>query len=171
MAVLILAMGIGGTTAVFSVADKVLLNPIPGRDTDRLISVRDVDTIHADQHWHSSPPVIAELALKFVVRGSPELLRVYPALELDFIHQFLQRGTRMRIVNNPFPRSIAVPLGKQTGQTCRQLLAFLRGERLDGFLDFFDRAHISSLQVGWAYDKFASPPFTHRNQTSWIAVA
>lgn len=62
MAVLILAMGIGGTTAVFSVADKVLLNPIPGRDTDRLISVREVDTIHADQHWHSSPPVIAELA-------------------------------------------------------------------------------------------------------------
>src|SRR5216117_4417004 len=61
MAVLILALGIGGTAAVFSVADKVLLNPIPGRNSDRLISLREVDVMH-DSHWQVSPPLIEELA-------------------------------------------------------------------------------------------------------------
>ncbi len=61
LAVLILALGIGGTTAVFSVADKVLLNPIPGRNSDRLVALREVDVMH-DSHWHVSPPLIEELA-------------------------------------------------------------------------------------------------------------
>src|SRR6266481_3225271 len=61
MAVLILALGIGGTAAVFSVADKVLLNPIPGRNGDRLITLGEVDVMH-DSHWNASPPLIQELA-------------------------------------------------------------------------------------------------------------
>src|SRR5437899_1394781 len=61
MAVLILALGIGGNTAVFSVADKVLLNPIPGRDSTRLVSIREVNVAH-DSHWNVSPPLIQELA-------------------------------------------------------------------------------------------------------------
>src|SRR5438132_4677537 len=60
LAVLILALGIGGTTAVFSVADKVLLNPIPGRSADRLITMGEVDVMH-DSHWNASPPLIEEL--------------------------------------------------------------------------------------------------------------
>src|SRR5688572_13110897 len=61
LALLILALGIGGTTAVFSVADTVLLNPIPGRNSDRLVTLREVDVMH-DSHWHVSPPLIEELA-------------------------------------------------------------------------------------------------------------
>src|SRR2546422_9248293 len=61
LAVLILALGIGGTTAVFSVADKVLLNPIPGRGADRLITLGETDVMH-DSHWNASPPLIQELA-------------------------------------------------------------------------------------------------------------
>jgi len=55
------ALGIGGTTAVFSVADKVLLNPIPGRNADRLVTLQEVDIMH-DSHWQVSPPLIEELA-------------------------------------------------------------------------------------------------------------
>src|SRR5437773_1893042 len=61
LAVLILALGIGGTTSVFSVADKVLLNPIPGRNRDRLVTLRELDLMH-DSHWNASPPLIQELA-------------------------------------------------------------------------------------------------------------
>src|SRR5437667_5861048 len=61
LAMLILALGIGGTTAVFSVADKVLLNPIPGRNGDRLFTLREIDVMH-DSHWNASPPLIQELA-------------------------------------------------------------------------------------------------------------
>jgi putative ABC transport system permease protein len=61
LAVLILALGIGGNTAIFSVADKVLLNPIPGRDADRLITVFEVNA-RSGFHWRVSPPLIRELA-------------------------------------------------------------------------------------------------------------
>lgn len=61
LAVLILALGIGGTTAVYSVADKVLLNPIPGRDADRLVSVREVEAVR-NQRMEASPPLIEEIA-------------------------------------------------------------------------------------------------------------
>src|SRR2546430_7967599 len=61
LAALILALGIGGTTAVFSVADKALLNPILGRDIKRLISVSEVN-VRSGFHWHVSPSLFHELA-------------------------------------------------------------------------------------------------------------
>ncbi len=41
MAVLALALGIGSTTAIFSVIDNVLLEPFPYRDGQRLTLIRD----------------------------------------------------------------------------------------------------------------------------------
>ena len=61
MAVLILALGIGGNTAVFSVADKAILNPIPGEASERLMSIREVDILH-DARWNVSPPLFVEMS-------------------------------------------------------------------------------------------------------------
>ena len=42
-AVLTLALGIGASTSIYSVVNSTLLNPIPGRDSDRLMQIAEQD--------------------------------------------------------------------------------------------------------------------------------
>jgi predicted permease len=54
--VLTLAVGIGGTTAIFGAVHGVLLAPFPYHEPDRIITVWTNDRIEGDDRQHVSPP-------------------------------------------------------------------------------------------------------------------
>lgn len=56
VAVLTLALGIGMTTAIFSVVDAVLLRPVPFADADRLLMIWETDRASGTTHEPASLP-------------------------------------------------------------------------------------------------------------------
>ena len=56
VALIVLALGIGGNTAIFSVVDGVLLQPLPYPDADQLVSIRSAEPSRG------IPPVVASYA-------------------------------------------------------------------------------------------------------------
>lgn len=51
VAVLVLALGIGAGTAIYSVVDAVLLRPLPFDDADRLMAVGEADKLRPRPFW------------------------------------------------------------------------------------------------------------------------
>ena len=67
VAVLALALGIGATTAIFSVVDRVMLRPLPYPEPDRLVSVGD-SIAHPDYFdWRARNHVFEDMT---IVRGA-----------------------------------------------------------------------------------------------------
>jgi predicted permease len=57
-AVLILTVGIGGTVAVFSVVEAVLLRPLPFKDADQLISLHERSVLDSHELRMTAPAVL-----------------------------------------------------------------------------------------------------------------
>jgi putative ABC transport system permease protein len=59
VAVLTLALGVGATTAIFSVVNTVLLNPVPGPDAERLIQISERTYIRGGFKEQNNKPVFS----------------------------------------------------------------------------------------------------------------
>jgi hypothetical protein len=56
-AIVALALGIGATSAIFSVLYGVLLKPLPYRDSERLVRVYENNPVERFQTFPLSPPI------------------------------------------------------------------------------------------------------------------
>jgi putative ABC transport system permease protein len=59
-AVLILALGIGATTTIFSATETLLLRPLPYPDSDRLVSLRAVSPLGGSLYERTSAGTLAD---------------------------------------------------------------------------------------------------------------
>ena len=60
LAVVAFALGIGSATAIFTVINGVLLQPLPYPDGERFVSLYGVNTTNPDRTWTMSPPELQD---------------------------------------------------------------------------------------------------------------
>ena len=77
-----LALGIGATTAVFSVAETLLLRPLPYPESDRLVTLRSVDTMSDFPSTRVAPGLLADWQIK---ASSFEMIAGYRWATVDLI--------------------------------------------------------------------------------------
>jgi predicted permease len=94
MAILIMALGIGANTAIFSVVHAVLLQPLPYQDPDRLVHI-----------WHVPPQSSFPGMTRFAVSAANFL--DWQKLNTVFSEMALASGTRLEITGQGKTQTIA----------------------------------------------------------------
>ncbi|HET7923310.1 MAG TPA: ABC transporter permease, partial [Rhodanobacteraceae bacterium] len=96
VAVATLAIGIGATTAVFSVVDGVLLKPLPYPDADRLVAV-----------WHDAPGAPGLTAVAGGLQISPSMLVTYQDENRSFDKVGVWTPSRLNVTGFAEPEQVA----------------------------------------------------------------
>jgi predicted permease len=96
VAVATLAIGIGATTAVFSVVDGVLLKPLPYPDADRLVAV-----------WHDAPGAPGLTAVAGGLQISPSMLVTYQDENRSFDKVGAWAPSRINVTGLAEPEQVA----------------------------------------------------------------
>jgi putative ABC transport system permease protein len=95
-AILVMALGIGATTALFTVVRSVLLNPLPYRDSARLVQLYE-DQGNTGQQYHYIPVAAGSFAeWQHAARGSAQMALIGP-----------WRGYNVSASGSQLPESVA----------------------------------------------------------------
>ncbi len=94
LVVLMLAVGVGATTAIFSVVEGVLLRPLPFPNPDRLVLVGEYS------------PQIAAAYGNFHFFNTPSAIRAWEQEATDFQSLAALQGTRFILAGNGAPRAL-----------------------------------------------------------------
>ncbi len=146
VAVAMLAIGIGATTAVFSVVDGVLLKPLAYPDADRLVAV-----------WHDAPGAPGLTAVAGGLQISPSMLVTYQDENRSFEKIGAWAPSRMNVTGLAEPEQVSGVV--VTSQT---LEAFGVAPLLGRWVGLEDEPptapRVAMLSYGYWQDRFGGDP-------------
>src|SRR5687767_4256205 len=141
-----LAIGIGATTAVFSVVDGVLLKPLPYPESDRLVAL-----------WHDAPGAPGLTAVAGGLQISPSMLVTYQDENRSFEKVGAWAPNRMNVTGLADPEQVLGVL-----VTSQALEAFGVPPLLGRWIGLDDEPpgapRVAMLSYGYWQDRFGGDP-------------